>query len=263
MHAPSATNLRHRTTCFTGDPSGVCCMENVSCVSVRSRADCSIPTIGNDQQQPTWYALTRREQRAITAGCGRTTTGHAARLYCSQETTHVIGVAPRPGRWGPPRPIGVVGAVRSRCRTSGRLTRGGGRARTWKGASDLWFWGRSRIVILEGGNIDKPLPSNLARSPDSPPQVSAASRCIRVGGGVSPLPPAALSQLRAPAHLPSLARAFHGHRCQWAICMPGLRGGTESVSRPMPGADRCRANGVNTVLPSSHSPPVFLVIPRV
>src|SRR5882724_10831501 len=110
--------------------------------------------------------------------------------------------------------MGVVGAVRSRCRTSGRLTRGGGRARAWEGTPDLRLWGRSRIVILEGGDIGKPLPSNLARSPDSPPQVSAAPRCIRVGGGVSPLPPATLSQLRAPAHLPSLARAFHGHRYQ-------------------------------------------------
>src|SRR5882724_5784097 len=85
--------------------------------------------------------------------------------------------------------MGVVGAVRSRCRTSGRLTRGGGRARAWEGTPDLRLWGRSRIVILEGGDIGKPLPSNLARSPDSPPQVSAAPRCIRVGGGVSPLPP--------------------------------------------------------------------------
>src|SRR5262249_9526213 len=49
MQAPSATNRRPRTTCFFGDPSRVCCLGYVSCVSVRSDPDRSMLTIGNDQ----------------------------------------------------------------------------------------------------------------------------------------------------------------------------------------------------------------------
>jgi len=222
MHAPSATNLRHRTTCFTGDPSGVCCLGKVSCVSVRSRADCSIPTIGNDQQQPTWYALTRREQRAITAGPGgratagrgRTTTGHAARLYGSQEMTHAIGGCPTTRALGTSEAHGCCGCGEIALQNFWKADKrwwasaglGGHTRLAALGAvaySNFGRWGYRQATSFQPGAQPR-LPSTGVSCPQVHPR---GRRCVTTSAH-------ALSQLRAPAHLPSLARAFHGHRYQ-------------------------------------------------
>jgi hypothetical protein len=72
------------------------------------------------RQRPTWHALTRREQRPIIAGpggraivsCGRTTPGHAARLYGSQEMTHVVGSFPTTRASGASEAHGCCGCGR-------------------------------------------------------------------------------------------------------------------------------------------------------